>query len=57
MFFYTDTNGQYPRDLSVALRLLEITMETTPLDEINFEQFNGIVPVIDAKESEGNKGV
>jgi hypothetical protein len=50
---YTDTNGKYPKNLSVALRLLEITMETTPLEEINFERFNEIAVILDEEGPEG----
>lgn len=46
---YTDTNGEYPKNLSVALRLLEITMETTQLDDIDFERFSEIVPFLDGE--------
>lgn len=47
---YTDTNG-YPKNLSVALRLLEITMETSPLNEIDFERFNEIMPLLAGEAS------
>jgi hypothetical protein len=50
---YTDTNGQYPKNLSLALRLLEIAMESRPLNEINIERFNEVKPAIDAQDWEG----
>jgi hypothetical protein len=50
VYFYTDTNGQYPKNLSVALRLLEIAMETTPLDQINFEKIQDLAEMLDGKD-------
>lgn len=47
MRIYTDTNGQYPSNLSLSLRLLEITMDTTPLDQIDFARFKDIAEDID----------
>jgi hypothetical protein len=47
MQIYTDTNGQYPSNLSLSLRMLEITMECTPLDQIDFTRFSEIADDID----------
>jgi hypothetical protein len=37
--FYTDTNGQLPLSCSTALYMVGIVMESTPLDEIDFDAF------------------
>jgi len=47
MNIYTDTNGNYPVNLSLSLRMLEITMATTRLDQIDFATFNQIADDID----------
>ncbi len=46
--FYTDTNGLFPVSYSKALVMLGIIMESTPLDEIDFEVFKAIDPAIGA---------
>ena len=46
---YTDTNGQLPISCSPALVMLGIIMESTPLDEIDFEVFKAVAPEIDAE--------
>jgi hypothetical protein len=51
MAIYTDTNGSYPKNLSSALRLLEIAMDVVPLDEIDFLRFNEVAQEIDKIES------
>jgi|GEM_PF-5002253 len=48
--FYTDTNGQLPESHSTALYMLGIVMQSTPLDEIDFEAFKTLVPELDRKE-------
>ena len=48
--FYTDTNGQLPISCSKALVMLGIFMESTPLDEIDFEVFKAVAPDIDAEK-------
>ncbi len=48
--FYTDTNGQLPISCSMALHMLGIDMESTPLDEIDFEFFQEVALEIDAEE-------
>ncbi len=45
--FYTDTNGEVPFFRSTAFYMLGIVMETTPLAEIDFEQFKDVAPEID----------
>jgi hypothetical protein len=50
IMFYTDTNGQLPTSCSRALLTLGMVMESTPLDEIDFEVFNSVAPEIDAYE-------
>jgi hypothetical protein len=51
MAIYTDTNGDYPKNLSSALRLLEIAMDLVPLDKIDFLRFNEVAREIDKIES------
>jgi hypothetical protein len=51
MAIYTDTNGEYPKKLSSALRLLEIAMEAVPLDQIDFLRFNEVAQEINRIES------
>jgi hypothetical protein len=46
--FYTDTNGLMPEQFSTAFAILGILMDTTPLDEIDFEGFNVIAKDIDS---------
>ena len=45
--FYTDTNGLMPEHFSTALVILGLLMESTPLEEIDFEVFNAIAKDID----------
>lgn len=45
--FYTDTNGLMPEEYSTALVILGILMESTPLEEIDFEVFNEISQELD----------
>jgi hypothetical protein len=45
--FYTDTNGLMPEKFSTALVILGILMDSTPLDEIDFDGFNAIAKDID----------
>ncbi len=47
---YTDTNGQLPVSCSTALYMLGIVMESTPLNEIDFEAFKRAAPFLDAEE-------
>jgi hypothetical protein len=56
MAIYTDTNGDYPKNLSSALRLLEIAMEAVPLDQIDFLRFNEVAREIERIESDKAKG-
>jgi hypothetical protein len=51
MAIYTDTNGEYPKNLSSALRLLEIAMDLVTLDQIDFLRFNEVAREIDKIES------
>ncbi len=48
--FYTDTNGQLPASCSTALYMLGIVMESTPLNEIDFEAFRTVAPAMDSEE-------
>ena len=48
--FYTDTDGQHPISCSTALVMLGLVMESTPLDEIDFDAFKAMVPEIDSKD-------
>ncbi len=48
--FYTDTNGQLPISCSTSLYMLGIVMESTPLDEIDFDAFKTVVPEIETRE-------
>jgi hypothetical protein len=47
MVFYTDTNGSMPELFSTALVMLGIVMESTPVGEIDFDQFNRICSTLD----------
>lgn len=47
MVFYSDTNGQLPEFHSTALIMLGIVMDSTPLDEIDFEEFKKVAADID----------
>ncbi len=46
--FYTDTNGEVPVSRSTALYMLSIVMESTPLDEIDFNVFREVASDIDS---------
>jgi hypothetical protein len=48
--FYTDTNGQLPISCSKALVMLGMVMESTPLDEIDFEVFRAVASEIDSSD-------
>ena len=45
-----------PKNLSSALRLLELAMEAVPLDQIDFLRFNAVAREIERIESDKAKG-